>query len=105
MKVFIHHIYEYKKGLRNLVLYTGCPEEESAVREKLSKNSISSYITRLDSGKINVFFGHTSCVETVRSFGEKRLNQYTPEEDFILGVLLGYDRVKQCDRYLTKKKA
>jgi len=29
----------------------------------------------------------------------------TDEEDFILGTMLGYDRVKQCERYLKRKKS
>ena len=28
----------------------------------------------------------------------------TPEKDFMLGVLLGYDKTKQCERYLKLKE-
>lgn len=103
MKIFLHHIYEYKKGLRNLVLYTGSKEEENSIKQRLEKSKISFFLTQLDSGRINVFFGDFNCVETIRSFGEKKLNEYTPEEDFILGIMLGYDRVNQCKRYLKIK--
>ena len=31
------------------------------------------------------------------------LSAYTDEEDYILGIMLGYDRVKQCQRFLNRK--
>lgn len=31
------------------------------------------------------------------------LNQLTPEEDFILGAMLGYDICAQCERYCKRK--
>ena len=33
----------------------------------------------------------------------KPLNQLTPEEDFILGAMLGYDIRVQCERYCERK--
>ena len=37
MRIFAHHLYEYKKGLRNLALYTGNTEEKEAIEKKLKK--------------------------------------------------------------------
>ena len=34
----------------------------------------------------------------------RSLSDLTDEEDFILGVMLGYDRLKQCERYLKRKR-
>ncbi len=31
------------------------------------------------------------------------LNELTPEEDFMLGALLGYDIRMQCERYCQRK--
>lgn len=42
------------------------------------------------------------CVDVVKTFSPK-LNELTAEQDFILGIMLGYDRVKQCERYLKIK--
>jgi hypothetical protein len=50
---------------------------------------------------VNLFFGRTACVETVRTIATKPLSHLTPQEDFILGTLLGYDREQQCNRYLS----
>ncbi len=104
MKVFYHHIYEYRKGLRNLILHTTSLRYEGRVREKLDKMNIDYEIYHLKNGNINVFFGAEACVEVIRTIGKPCLNDYTPEEDFILGTMLGYDRLIQCSRYLEIKK-
>ncbi|MBN2063189.1 MAG: DUF2023 family protein, partial [Sedimentisphaerales bacterium] len=36
--------------------------------------------------------------------GKPKLSDFTPEEDYILGIMLGYDRLKQCQRYVSMKK-
>jgi hypothetical protein len=103
MKVLVHHIYEYKKGLRHLVLHTlNASYKEEAIR-KLSNQQISFFIQDVTASKINLFFGDTACVNVVREIACKRLNELSPEEDFILGTMLGYDRILQCERYLQQK--
>ncbi len=92
MQILVHHIYEYKKGLRNLVLHTVCYNEREQTEELLIRRGINYYSQILPSGKINVFFGEANCVEIIKSFGDKSLNEFTDEEDFILGTMLGYDR-------------
>ncbi|TAJ11718.1 DUF2023 family protein [Marinilabiliaceae bacterium JC017] len=104
MKVFVHHIYEYKKGLRNLILHTmPVGKQEEAIR-KLTSNNISYHIQYVTPFKINIFFGEPQCVEIIRHFGDKPLNELSDEEDFILGTLLGYGQVQQCQRYLNRKE-
>lgn len=103
LRIFNHHVYEYKKGLRNLILTTEKSQHRSAIEQKLKSNNIPYIIHEINSGKvINVFFGAPSCIEVVKTFNPK-LNKLTPEQDFILGIMLGYDRVKQCDRYMKIK--
>ncbi len=104
MKVFYHHVYEYKKGLRNLILHTmQAADVESAIR-KLESNTIHYLVQPVTSEKVNIFFGAAECVEVIRCFCHKKLNELTPEEDFILGTLLGYNQVVQCARYLKNKQ-
>ncbi len=103
MQILVHHVYEYKKGLRNLVLHTISHKERESTEELLKRKGINYYTQTLSSGKINVFFGEVNCVEIIKSFGNKSLNEFTDEEDFILGTMLGYDRKQQCDRYLKRK--
>ncbi|MCK5131289.1 MAG: DUF2023 family protein [Candidatus Sabulitectum sp.] len=52
--------------------------------------------------KINLFFGEKDCVDVVASFGNWKLNEFPPEEDFILGIMLGYGRLAQRCRYLRR---
>lgn len=100
MKVFNHHIYEYRKGLRNLILHTISDEYRYLIETKLKKLAIAYHIYPLTNGNINVFFGAKECVDVIKAIGKTSLTDYTPEEDFILGTMLGYDRLQQCLRYL-----
>jgi hypothetical protein len=101
MQVFCHHVYEYLKGLRGLILHTTVKSEEKTIKEKLEINGIEYLIYEIPGGKINVFFGSHECIEVIRCIGKRDLRQYTAEEDFILGIMLGYARDKQCERYLS----
>jgi hypothetical protein len=103
LQVFYHHIYEYKKGLRNLVLTTEKQEHRSHIEDRLQGNKIDYVIQDVNPQTMNVFFGAKDCVEVVKTFIDKRLNKLSPEQDFILGIMLGYDRLKQCSRYLDFK--
>lgn len=103
LKVFHHHIYEYKKGVRNLILTTEKASAKIYIEKRLKNEGIDYVIQDVNSEKINVFFGARDCVDVVRTFVGKRLNELSPEEDFLLGIMLGYDRIKQCERYLKMK--
>ncbi len=101
--VFTHHIYEYQKGLRNLILHTTRAENEPYILERLRKHTIDYHIQHLPGGeRINVFFGAQDCVAVVKGFAHKALNKFSPEEDFILGTMLGYARHLQVERYLKR---
>ena len=102
--IFNHHLYEYRKGLRNLILFTTWVENLEIVKEKLEKYQIAYIVQHVTDTKINVFFGNDACINVLNEIGKNNLTDYTPEEDYILGIMLGYDRLKQCDRYISMKK-
>ncbi|MDL2215152.1 DUF2023 family protein [Dysgonomonas sp. OttesenSCG-928-M03] len=105
MQVFNHHIYEFKKGVRDMVLCTLLASYEDKVKAKLDKNEISYMIQRQRNGNINVFFGKKECLIVANTLCEnKTLDQLTPEEDFMLGILLGYNICEQCTRYCKRRK-
>ncbi|BBA50664.1 hypothetical protein FV113G1_10110 [Fusobacterium varium] len=104
MEVFIHHIYEYQKGIRNLILHTTDKKNIEIIKEKLNSENIDYIIYPLGKQRINVFFGAKECVEVIKNINKLSLTAYTPEEDFILGIMLGYDRKKQCERFLKFKE-
>ncbi len=103
MQVLMHHIYEYKKGLRSLVLHTMSIKEQLMAEYLLRRKGIDFAVQKVNERKINVFFGNEQCVRIVRSFDKQSLSEFTDEQDFILGVMLGYDRNQQCDRYIKRK--
>lgn len=102
LRVFHHHIYEYKKGIRNLILTTEKAKYRELIQKRLQSEKIDYVIHDIANDKINVYFGEKPCVDVVRTFNPK-LNELSAEQDFMLGIMLGYDRVKQCERYLKFK--
>ncbi|MDY0094026.1 MAG: DUF2023 family protein [Candidatus Vecturithrix sp.] len=102
--VFLHHVYEYKKGLRNLILHTTSRANETKIRDRLERERVAYLIYPLGKDKMNVFFGESICIDVIKQIGKSNLCDYTDEEDFLLGIMLGYDRKKQCERYLQRKQ-
>lgn len=104
MKVLIHHIYEYRKGLRSLVMHTLPVSLSSAAKAKLEHFGIEYHFQPCGCDKFNIFFGAPECVAVARSvMAGKKLRELSPEEDFVLGSMLGYDIRNQCERYLKKR--
>ena len=103
MQVLGHHIYEYRKGLRHLVLHTMHASDRALAERKLSHYDVEYIVVPVTDTKINIFFGKKECVDVVRSFGDKPLNELSAEQDFILGIMLGYDRLDQCKRFMQRK--
>ena len=105
MKMFMHHIYEYRKGIRNLVLCTMCPTCAQLLSERLERQGIDYLVRPVGEEKVNLFFGKRACLEAIRSFVDKPLNKLTPEEDFMLGAMLGYHITIQCVRFCRRRAA
>lgn len=102
LRVFHHHIYEFKKGIRNLILTTEKAKYANTISQRLNNEHIDYVIHNIAPDKINVYFGAKECVDVVKTFNPK-LNELSAEQDFMLGIMLGYDRVKQCERYMKIK--
>lgn len=103
MKVLMNHIYEYEKGVRQMVLYTFNKRYADYAVERLSHRNISYVIQPAGSDSLNLYFGSPECMDAVRLLITKPLNELSPEEDFILGTMLGYDLRRQCQRYCQRK--
>ncbi len=103
LKPFLNHLYEFKKGVRKMVLYTMSKRFENFVINRLGNQNIPYHIQPLNDNKINIFFGKTECIDIICKMVDKPLNKLSPEEDFILGTLLGYDLSVQCERYSKRK--
>ncbi len=103
LKVFLNHIYELKKGVRRMALYTTNKKYEDFAVKRLSNQNIKFIVQEVDGKRINLFFGCDECIEAIRLIVDRPLNKLTPEEDFILGAMLGYDICVQCRRYCHRK--
>ena len=104
LKVLMNHIYEYKKGVRRMVLFTFNKKYESFAITRLERQNIDYIIQPVGNDRLNLFFGKRECLDAIRMIVTKPLCQLSPEEDFILGAMLGYDICAQCERYCERKK-
>lgn len=104
MNVFYQLVYEYQKELRDLCLWTCSNKFEEKIIKSLKSQKIEYLICPLEHDKINVFFGMFECIEILKQFSCEKLNNLTVEEDFILGMMLGYGKNQQYQRFLARKK-
>lgn len=104
LKTVMQLIYEYKKGIRSLLLCTLCPTCVEIVAERLDRQGIGYLVQPAGSRNVNLFFGDPDCLEAVACFIHKPLHQLTPEEDFMLGAMLGYGITKQCRRFCERRQ-
>jgi len=100
-----HCLYELRKGVRQLFLLTMSQREARAVQQRLLRERVSVHVQGVSSTKLNLYFGQSSYVEIARRIAVRPLNQLSPEEDFMLGILLGYERGQQCNRYLDRVRS
>ena len=104
MKVLMNHIYEYQKGVRRMVLFTFNQKYEAFAVKRLQSLHIDYLIQPVGNDRLNLYFGRQECLDAIRLIVTKPLSKLTPEEDFILGAMLGYDICVQCERYCQRKE-
>jgi hypothetical protein len=102
LQIFRHHLYELSKGVRPLALMTVTREAAVAMVAQLVESGTAHHVQEICPARVNIVFGQPEAVFTVRGFFARRLCDLTPEQDFMLGILLGYDCGQQCRRYLTR---
>jgi hypothetical protein len=101
-RIVNHAIYEYDKGVRALFMVTMDRADLPAALARLAHARLATHVHAVGNAKVNLFFGRTAHVDCVRSFVDRPLSELTPHEDFMLGTLLGYDRERQCERFLER---
>ena len=99
----MNHIYEYKKGVRRMILFTCNRRLEAFATQRLCSQCIDYVVQPAGKENVNVYFGRKECLDAIRLFVNRPLNELSPEEDFILGAMLGYDICAQCERYCERK--
>ena len=102
LRVFLNYIYELKKGIRQMALFTTGRRHRQFVEERLGKQGIDYVLQDVAPHNINVYFGAPECIDVIRQIIDRPLNELSPEADFKLGAMLGYDIRVQCLRYLDR---
>lgn len=102
--IFLHHIYAFKKGVRNLVLHTIRKKHESFAVRRLQNQQLSYWVQQVCGHTDNLYVGKKGCMNAIRMFIDRPLNQLTPGKDIILGPMLGYDMSQQYKRFCDKKR-
>ena len=87
IKVFLNHIYEFKKGVRRMVLYTTNKRYKDFAVNRLANQRIKFIVQQVDDERINLFFGCDECIEAIRLLVNRPLNQLTPEETAKDGIV------------------
>ena len=72
LKVFLNHIYELKKGVRHMVLYTMKQQYKTYAIQRLESQHIAYVIQPVDQSKINIFFGKDECIHAIRRLIRRR---------------------------------
>lgn len=98
-----HHIYEIRKGIRRLSLLTLRKDQYQRSLAKLESCGVSHLAKPCGTDTLNIFLGHPSCLRLVDQIVVGDLSRLSPEQDFMLGALLGYDLPDQCERYFRQK--
>ena len=86
-----------------MVLFTCNKKYSELAIQRLKSQDIPYLLQPAGQQNLNVYFGRRECLEAIRLIVTRPLNQLTPEEDFILGAMLGYDICAQCERYCKRK--
>ena len=84
-----------------MILHTTGSAFRDQIQSRLDRHKIAYIIQDVTDSKINIFFGARPCIDLLKSFPHLNLRNLTPEQDFILGTMLGYDIMIQCRRYLN----
>ena len=87
-----------------MVLCTLNERYRDFAEKRLKAQSISYCIQEISSERFNLYFGRKECLDVVNYLIHKPLNMMTPEEDFIIGTLLGYNVCLECSRYCTQRE-
>ena len=104
MKVLMNHIYEYQKGVRSMVLFTFNKRYREFAVNRLRSKGIQYLLMPVGNDRFNLFFGKRECMDVISHLVNCPLYELSPEKDFILGAMLGYNICDQCKRYCSQMR-
>ncbi len=65
MRVLMNHIYEYKKGVRRMILFTCNRRFEQQACHRLGRQSIDYVVQPAGKENVNVYFGRRECLDAM----------------------------------------
>lgn len=68
IKVLFNHIYELKKGVRRMALYTMNKKNLAYAVTRVQSQGLSYAIQEIDGYRINLFIGCEECIAAIRMF-------------------------------------
>lgn len=95
-----HYLYELRKGVRKMALHTTHANRLPMELARIQRHHINYLVLKGNNNRMNVLLGNQECLDVIASFQETNLSLFSIEQDFILGILLGYGMEQQCQRYL-----
>ena len=78
LQVFLNYVYEYKKGVRNMVLCTLNRRYLAAAVARLDDQGICHFEQSANENNVNLYFGKPECIAAVRQFIVRPLHQLSP---------------------------
>ena len=80
LKVFLNHIYELKKGIRKMALFTTHSRNREFAVQRLETQGIDYVVQEVSGGRnVNIYFGAGECMEVVRIIIDRPLHMLSPE--------------------------
>lgn len=66
--VLSNHIYEFQKGVRNLVLFTLRKDLAQAAVDRLNRLGIDNLVQEAGDANVNIYFGRPQCIKACEPF-------------------------------------
>lgn len=76
LKVLMNHIYEYKKGVRRMILFTMNKRYEQFAIQRLERQNIPYVLQPAGKNTLNLYFGKKECLDAIRLIATRPLNEF-----------------------------
>ena len=77
LKVFLNHIYELKKGIRKMALFTTHSRNREFAVQRLEAQGIDYVVQEVSGGRnVNIYFGAGECMEVLPAERDRKGRLY-----------------------------
>lgn len=104
LKVFLNHVYEYKKGVRRMVLYTVNRKYEAFATARLRSQHIDFLVQPASDTSINLFFGRPECIRAIRFWQTDRSICFRPKKTSFWERCWGMTSVRSANVTVNERR-